>query len=512
MISLYSSQKRGAQELLAGKRAIFLPYGGGKTRLSLMFADLFRRRKEGQPLHVVVLCKPRNVITWRREVAKFVKAMQEEDPSYPNIEFFDFRGDMYHCESVSHTIVAKGSINPYNYVVAVPYSLVTRNFGFLSSFILTNYTTALIADESTKFKNPKADITKKMLRLADVMSPYNIPRVILTGNPAPEGPQEIWAQQYFCYRDKFLPETYYGFLNRWFIKSQYGYTIKHDCIPTFQSFIAHISVHLKPEDYDAFRREANYPTPQFVIENYELTSRQEDLLEELYTDWAIASQENAEANMEFKYIIALLNKAQQICSGMYYYKHMKETKELVYPEGEDSFCSPVLKEERLVQEIVALKDNPKAQLASQIIADLIAERRDQKIIVWYKYNFERSLLSDLLEAYQPLLGPDEDALEAFMADPTKRIILMPVDCSEGFNELLVASVDIYFSNSFSISARKQAEARIDRPGQKSDTVVHIDLSSSDARDAEVIAAIQSKDLSPERLRTIVRKHCRVDAF
>jgi SNF2 family DNA or RNA helicase len=216
--------------------------------------------------------------------------------------------------------------------------------------------------------------------------------------------------------------------------------------------------------------------------------------------------------MEFKYIIALLNKAQQICSGMYYYKHMKETKELVYPEGEDSFCSPVLKEERLVQEIVPLKDNPKAQLASQIIADLIAERRDRKIIVWYKYNFERSLLSDLLEAYQPLLGPDEDALEAFMADPTKRIILMPVDCSEGFNELLVASVDIYFSNSFSISARKQAEARIDRPGQKSDTVVHIDLSSSDARDAEVIAAIQSKDLSPERLRTIVRKHCRVDAF
>ena len=506
MISLYKSQQRGAIELLAGKRAVFLPYGGGKTRLSLVYADRQRNKAAGQPLHMVVVCKPRNVITWKREVAKFVSVMRETDPSYPDIEFFDFRGTSDDYTATAEFLEHKGSVKPYNYVVAMPYSLLAKDFAFVANFILMHYTTCVVADESTKFKNPKAEITKKFIRLADLLSAYNIPRLILTGNPTPEGPHEIWSQQYFCYGTKFLPGSYYAFLKRWFVKAQYNYVLRHDCVKEFQAFIAHISVHLDPEDYATFRDEAGYPTPRFVTEVYDLSSRQTDLLEELYENWELKDENNPEADMEFKYIIGLLGKAQQICSGYYYYHRQKEILEVAYPQGEDSFCSPELVRERVVNELIPLKENPKAQLAAQIVADLIAEKHDRKIIIWYKFNFERDLLLDLFAEYKPLEGPDEFALLAFLEDPTRPLILMPVDCSEGFNELIVADTDIFFSNSFSISNRKQAEARIERPGQRSGVVTHIDLSSSDARDAEVIAAIQSKDLSPARLKTIVRKY------
>ena len=83
---------------------------------------------------------------------------------------------------------------------------------------------------------------------------------------------------------------------------------------------------------------------------------------------------------------------------------------------------------------------------------------------------------------------------------------MPIDVSEGFNELAVADTAIFFSNDFSQEKRNQAEGRLPRPNNPADMVFHIDLASQDGRDLEVVTALQSKNLTKERLATITNKY------
>lgn len=63
---------------------------------------------------------------------------------------------------------------------------------------------AIILDESTKIRNPKAQITKILSRKTHI--PY---RAILTGQPDPEGPEDFYSQM------EFLHGEFMGFYNFW---------------------------------------------------------------------------------------------------------------------------------------------------------------------------------------------------------------------------------------------------------------------------------------------------------
>ena len=190
---------------------------------------------------------------------------------------------------------------------------------------------------------------------------------------------------------------------------------------------------------------------------------------------------------EYNYILQVMQKAQQIASGFYYTRELRTTP-------------------------TDLRHNPKLDLLVELITELLGEDPNRQIIIWRAYRHEDNLISDrlILHNLSHVIGPDRHALGCFApllthsltAPPS--IIIMPIQTSEGFNELIGADTNIFYSNSYSQNSRAQAEARINRQGQASSIVTHIDLCTPGGADEAIVIALQSKQLTKERLTTIVR--------
>jgi hypothetical protein len=182
---------------------------------------------------------------------------------------------------------------------------------------------------------------------------------------------------------------------------------------------------------------------------------------------------------EYAYTMSLMTKARQISGGFYY-----------APDGVPIY----------------LPKNPKRDLLVEVVQQLLEEDSARQIIVWHAFRVEKDIIWQALAhaGISTCSGPSTEALKTFVnRDAT--VITMPCSVSEGFNELVGADVNIFYSNNYSIDLREQAEARIARPGQVNPIVTHIDLCSPRQVDVDIVAALQNKSLTPERLDTIVRR-------
>tara|TARA_Y100000310_G_C20523290_1_gene734761 strand:+ start:1 stop:1062 length:1062 start_codon:yes stop_codon:yes gene_type:complete len=333
---------------------------------------------------------------------------------------------------------------------------------------------SIIFDESTTIANPKAAITKAALA---IHREFNVPSICLAGNPMPENPRQLWAQFEAAYVTNPLGLSYYQFLRRWFIKVQYGYVLKHNQEDNFQRLLDRWSCSMTESEYALLSKKKGIPYNQYILEYYNLQPEQQSLLEQLFSEWELP--DSSDQIETYNYVITLMQKAQEICSGFYY----------------DSNKEPVY---------FPLAPNPKVELLRSIIEDLIKEDPLSKIVVWRAYKEEDLILRDALDNFHVMTGPDYKALACFESYSAPNILIMPVQCSQGLNELAVASTQIFFSNSFSQEMRNQAVARLERMGNPHSFVRTIDLSSHTGRDAEVIAALWAKDLTRARLVNIVK--------
>jgi len=126
--------------------------------------------------------------------------------------------------------------------------------------------------------------------------------------------------------------------------------------------------------------------------------------------------------------------------------------------------------------------------------------------VWRAFRAEDLMIQNALAPLGCVIGPAESSILQFMDDPNIHVIVMPLACGQGLNELVKANANLFFSNVFSQESRDQAEARIVRSGQTADIVVHIDFMSPEQRDADVVAALQSKTMSKNTVVEIVRRY------
>lgn len=99
------------------------------------------------------------------------------------------------------------------YVFNSAAKVIIANFEALSSdkdrvaLFLKCRNTAVIIDESTKLKNPEAQLTKDFFELSDL---FKI-RTIMTGTPIANRPYDIWAQIYFLDKGKSLGSDFASF-------------------------------------------------------------------------------------------------------------------------------------------------------------------------------------------------------------------------------------------------------------------------------------------------------------
>lgn len=470
-------QVRLFERMSGASPALFTKYGSCKTWIMLAHAveltylllaqKQVKQRFGWSIMTAVVLCRKRNMLTWELEIEK----------RYPPMKVFkDVKGLSW--------LMKTPKAEREDCILLWPYSKLTeRSMPLLIKLLQETTPGVVIADESTAIKNPKAKRTKAA---HDLRKHIYSPVRIMSGNPTPETLLEIWAQYQFAFgKDNPLEDTFYKFCRKYAVWTDYGPVVRFDREKELLAIVNRTSVQFSDHDWAEYRKVFGERTIQYTLELYESTNEQEELLSQLFDDWEL-QVESGEV-IEFSHRLALSQKAQQIASGFIYY------------DIEATETEPFRRDTHY------LHANPKLTLLIDLVTQLLTEDKERRIVVWQLYEAERpGMMVHFEEAgISAVLGPEDDALRAFLLSKGPSVIVMPATTTMGFNELVKADIDIFYSQPYSNETRVQAEARLDRTGQQADLVTHVDLASRGLMDMEIVTALQSKSLTTERLNTIV---------
>lgn len=314
---------------------------------------------------------------------------------------------------------------------------------------------ALVCDESTKLRNPKAQITQLLIKQTD-----HIPnKAILSGLPAPESPLDYFEQFHFL-RGMFMGYyNYYAFRKTFFISDAQGW----DWYPTSGTVVA-IKEHVHRYAHVLTRKEAGIGSRKIYTRRVvEMTPPQKKAYKKAERDFALEL-----ANGEDKltaYIITKILWMSRIAGGF-----SSEADATTYSYAK-------------VDELGEL---------------LLGELRKESVVVWFRFNRE-------IEEVKIRLAGKFSAMEITGATPLDtraarlklfqsghaRILLAQVKCAKFGLDCSKASTAIYFSNSYDYEDRAQSEDRIVHP-QKNDPLLYIDLVTKGTIDEDISALLREK--------------------
>lgn len=479
-------QKRMIKEVANGVRMVCLPYGAGKSMVAINTAvDLYNlrlQRAHAKGLVAIICCRSHNIFTWQREWEKWA----------PGVML------CVGVEGVKHLVVSESA--PSHSVLIVSHHALNYHYDNLLTICKKYHPAAFVIDESTKIKNPKAKRTQAAVKLTEELSrgSYLPPTITLalTGKPTPESDLELWSQMYFAYGPRSpFGNSYYRYCNKWFLKTEWDWALRNSTREEFYTLRDKNIVCLTGDDLDEYRAKVGIDRVQYVIEQCKPTTEQTKLLNMLTETWSLPTSVDNVNDVdvdvdvdveEYEYKMALMHKAQQIASGFYY----------------------VGSAENKNKRTIYLKKQPKVDLLITILNQLLEEDSQRRIVIWHAYTAEVFLIIEACSAagIHIIQGPSKEALIDFSDDDCGvDAILVPMRVSDGLNELVCADTNIFFSTIMSQEMRTQAEKRIDRPGQRSRIVTNIDLCTHGCDDYNAVMALQSKDLTSDKLKTIVNK-------
>jgi hypothetical protein len=343
----------------------------------------------------------------------------------------------------------------------------------MKEFLKANKKTMGVIDESTCIKNPTSKRTKKMVALS---TKFNIRR-IATGSPITNNPFDVYAQ---C---QFLSKGCLGYKRFKEFKEAYA-TFKHlsingRLIPVPDKFINldDLAERISKLSYRVQKKDClDLPSKVYLMRDVELTPEQSKVMAELKAE-KFAEFQGQEITTRLALTLAL--RLHQIICG-----HIKTD------EGG----------------IKRIKNNRISSMFSLI------EELTGKIIIFANYRDNIKEISEQLEkvyskdSYVTYFGDTSTenrikAIESF-EDPNSsvRFFVGNTQTAGKGITLVQATTVIFFSNSFSLEDRLQAEDRAHRVGQTK-SVTYVDMCVKESLDEKIIKALLLKrNLSKEVLR------------
>ena len=335
---------------------------------------------------------------------------------------------------------------------------------FVDKFINTHF--PLIAvDESTTIKNPKAQRTKNLLKLA-VNCKY---RRILTGFPVTQSPLDLFSQSEFLAPSLLGYGSYYSFQNRYaqIINRAMGQRSFRQVVG--YQHLDELSNKVNNFSYRVLKKEClDLPDKVYMRREVELTPEQKKVYNEI-KDYALAELEDNEVVSVTSVLTQILRLHQVVCG---FVKHDK---------GEE----------------VEIKNNRVDELLN-ILAEV-----QGKTIIWANYQYDiRRILKVLeetvgAEAVATYYGdtPEEDRQNIInkFQDPDSELKYLISNVQTGGYgiTLTAANTVVYYSNNYDLEKRLQSEDRAHRIGQ-SNKVTYIDLVSKGTVDEKIVKALRSK--------------------
>tara|TARA_R110002012_G_scaffold96710_1_gene232977 strand:- start:263 stop:1705 length:1443 start_codon:yes stop_codon:yes gene_type:complete len=335
---------------------------------------------------------------------------------------------------------------------------------FVEKFLLTH--NALVAvDESTTIKNPKAQRTKSLVKLA-TQGKY---RRILTGFPVTQSPLDLFSQS------EFLSPELLGYSSFYTFQNHYAKVINRSMGQrTFRQVVGYqnleeLSDKVNKFSYRVLKKEClDLPDKIYERREVELTSEQRKIYKEI-KDYAIAELESHEIVSVNSVLTQILRLHQVVCG---FVKHDNGVE-------------------------VEIKNNRLEELLT------ILEEVQGKTIIWanYQYDIKRILGklkdivgSDAVATYYG--GTPEDERQPIIdrfQDPNSNLQYLISNTQTGGYGITLhqASNVVYYSNNYDLEKRLQSEDRAHRIGQVN-KVTYIDLVSPKTVDEKIVKALRSK--------------------
>ncbi len=359
-------------------------------------------------------------------------------------------GEELEREGIAYTLV-RGSIKQRSKALAgpQPWKLFVYDSIIRTDELLQIPWTAIVLDESTRIKNPRAQVTKRMLKwTARIRTPL---KAILTGIPAPQSYEDLWCQMAWL-NDGF----WMGCGNFWRWRDVYTRTAGFArYFPTKQ--LAEVKRAVHDEAIILTRKQAGLANEK--IKQKRIGELHPDTLK-LYR-WIAKNWEVP--GIECKHSITVTGWLRRLTGGF-------------SPAGP----MPSWKYE---------------ELSRLMVEDL----RDEKVVVWFAYNKEierarRELKESGVKAeaiHGGVAPEDRPAIMRRFRGGNTQALLMQVKCGKYGLDLSASDTSVYFSNSDSFENRAQSEDRIEHMSKKS-ALLYVDLVTVRTVDEDVMESLAEK--------------------
>lgn len=320
----------------------------------------------------------------------------------------------------------------------------------------------VVLDESSSFKNPQA---KRFKALRSIRP--KIRRLIeLTGTPAPQSLEDLWAQVYLLDGGQRLGRTLTTYREIYFKPGRRNRTVIYEYLPkpgaatAIYAAISDICISMKAEDY--------LTLPEIMYQDIPVKLDAQAMKAYLRLEKDAVLEVLDQQGEDVSTITAgtaatLSNKLLQLCNGA------------VYDETGQ------------VQEIHSCK--------LDAFVETIEGLQGEHALVFYAFKHDLSRIQKTLADRMPSLRVAEysaDVKEAWDKGQIDVLLAHPASCGYGLNLQAGGRHVIWFGLTYSLEQYQQANKRLHRQGQEKPVMVH-HLVAQDGVDEDVMKALHSKD-------------------
>lgn len=460
-IELWEHQKRAIEK--ARNRsgfALLMEMGTGKTATAIHILNNLIK-KETWMLRTLILCPQIVIQNWARE--------------------FPMHSDLKSRDIIP--LIGTGAKRAATFIE----NAFTKHGAKAAKIFITNYETlliekvfeqivswkpeVLICDESHKLKDPQT----KRSKAARIIGDGATYKLIMTGTPVLNTMMDLFSQFRVMDGGEAFGKNFFAFRNTYFY-DQNAFMPKNKYFPNWK---------LKPEAIPLIREK---------MEPVSFTAKKGDCLDlpplvrqTIYVELGAEQKKHYEA-MKKDFITYCGSKA---CVA-----NLAITKALRLQQILSGFLSV---ETDGKNELVYLKDNPRALAAKELITDLAPH---SKILVWAVFKADFELLKKTCdEAKAPYVEIHGEVsakqkqihVDDFNTNPKTRVFIgHPGSGGIGVN-LTVAPYSLFYSRNFSLEQDLQAEARNHRGGSEiHEKITRIDLVAAGTMDELILSKLKNK--------------------
>jgi SNF2 family DNA or RNA helicase len=389
---------------------LFDEQGLGKSKMVIdaLCSNIEKKEIDG----ALIICKKTLLNTWKNEILK-------HSHLFPVV--------------LSGTKHQRGrSFLTYGHFYIVNYESVLQDLNLIQ-LILKYKNFATVLDESQTIKNPDAKITKAVLSLKQMSKK----KIIITGTPIANRPEDIWSQFYFLYGGEMLGDDFHRFRQKYHLKLKGEVSLEE-----YKKELLDLRGKIDGVSIRRTKDVLELPEKIYIDVTLELSQKQREIYDtakaELYYEIKDKDGETIIEEIE-NYLVKLL-RLTQIASNPG-----------LIVDNYDETPSKFLKLDEIVHEIT---------------------EKNEKIIVWTSF---RKNVRALRARYKDLgalmlfgeipIEERNNVILKFMNMPKFRILIAnPAAAKEGLT-LTSANNAIYLDRNFKMDDYLQSQDRIHRIGQ-----------------------------------------------